>query len=174
MFVFFAAVRSAGYNGQEIWETLYFLEVWQLFFDAFNSAPLFLVIFGIAVWKKHLWWQLLAGSALLHIACDFPLHHDDSHRHFLPFSQFRFSSPVSYWDPKHFGIPLAILEAVLAIMASLYLLCRTKGKLVRWSVGCILALYGLVLCAVIIFLLRRPESDLTQAQFMNAVHWFVA
>lgn len=154
MFLFFAVVKLAGYGSREIWQQLYFDASWQWFFDIFNSAPLFL---GIAWWawrRKHPWWLLMAGSALLHIACDFPLHHEDAHRHGLPLTQYRFESPISYWDPKHFGIPVAICEALLATTACAYLWATSTGRLVRWATGLILGLYALVALGTAVWLMR--------------------
>ncbi|MEM8734514.1 MAG: DUF4184 family protein [Planctomycetota bacterium] len=153
MFVFFGIVTAAGHSGKEIWGELYFREGWQLFFDIFNSAPLFALLWAIGQWRNWPWLTWMSISALLHIACDLPLHHDDSHRHFLPFSQFRFASPVSYWDPKHWGIPVAILEATLTIAGSAYLVARSASKLVRISAIIILALYALASCMLIIWVL---------------------
>ncbi|GAB5404690.1 MAG: hypothetical protein Aurels2KO_29210 [Aureliella sp.] len=160
MFVFFAVVKGMGYSGEEIWGRLYFLESWQLFFDCFNSFPIYLLIFGIAYWlrtkwQSSLWWMLMAGSAMLHLACDLPLHHDDSHRHFLPFTNYRFASPVSYWDPKHFGTPVAIIEASLTVVGSIYLFRSSKGKLVRTTVALTIALYVAVLIGIAVWLLTR-------------------
>ena len=154
MFLFYAVVKAMGSAEKEIWNRLYFQGGWQLFFDIFNSAPLFLFILAIAVWRKQLWWSLFSASALLHVACDFPLHHDDSHRHLLPLSHFRFASPISYWDPKHYGIPIAITEALLTVCASIFLLLKSDGKLVRVSSGLILMLYALVLILVAAWFLR--------------------
>ncbi len=144
MFLFFGVVSAAGYSGQEIWRRLYYLPSWQLFFDLFNSAPIFLGLLVVG-WRCHSsWWKLFSSSALLHIACDLPLHHDDAHRHFLPLTHFRFASPVSYWDPAHYGIPFAIAEASLTIASCLFLTWKSKGKLVRTSAITILGLYALV------------------------------
>lgn len=44
----------------------------------------------------------LSWSLLLHACADFPLHHDDAHRQFYSFSDFRFASPISYWGPTPF------------------------------------------------------------------------
>ena len=55
-------------------------------------------------WRARLdWWSYSCIGALLHVAGDFPVHHDDAHRHFFPLSDWRFASPVSYWDSSHYG-----------------------------------------------------------------------
>ena len=56
-------------------------------------------------------------SMIVHDFCDLPLHNDDAHRHFLPFSHYRFISPVSYWDPKYYGqfVAFGELSLVLAL-----------------------------------------------------------
>lgn len=114
MFFFYGWVKIVeGAQEQDIWQTLYFQDSWQDFFDLFNSIPLaVLIILGGWLFKKS--GLMFSGvSILLHLLCDLPLHHDDGHRHFFPFSDFRYSSPVSYWDPKHFGWITAPMEAVL-------------------------------------------------------------
>jgi hypothetical protein len=54
------------------------------------------------------------ASMALHAVADLLTHHDDAHRHLWPLSGWRFASPVSYWDPAHFGAWFAPLECALA------------------------------------------------------------
>lgn len=67
---------------------------------------------------------------LLHHLGDLPLHHDDAHRHFFPLSNFRLISPVSYWDPQHYGTLVALVELAAVLVASAYLLRLVKS---RWG-----------------------------------------
>lgn len=104
-----------GVSERVIWSESYFEAHWQDFFDVFNSIP----IAGVAL---ALCWQLrraggvaFFASMLLHQAMDLPLHREDAHRHFLPFSEFRFESPVSYWDPTRFGAWASLAEAGLVL-----------------------------------------------------------
>lgn len=57
----------------------------------------------------------------VHCLIDLPVHHDDAHRHFFPFSEYRFFSPVSYWDPQHFGNYVLTVEIVLTLILGGYL-----------------------------------------------------
>ena len=122
MFLFYGYQKFSGSTEKAIWEHHYFLDHWQYFFDAFNSLPFAAMLFGIALWRDCRWAQLLLLSAMLHMLCDLPLHHDDGHRHFLPISTWRFASPVSYWDPRHFGLIVAPIEAILAIISLIFVL----------------------------------------------------
>ena len=92
----------AGHSESEIWGAggLYFQSNWQLLFDLFNSIPIFIVIAAVCYYfgQNFGYWRcgyLLAASALLHMLCDLPVHHDDGHRHILPLSNWKFASPVS-------------------------------------------------------------------------------
>ncbi len=120
MFGFYAYQKLADREEQEIWSTYYFDENWQLLFDSFNSIPIFVLLLIISYLCKIRWGILLAASALVHLICDLPVHHDDAHRHFLPLTNWRFSSPVSYWDPNHFGQIFIGFELVFAIAACIY------------------------------------------------------
>jgi hypothetical protein len=61
---------------------------------------------------------------LLHSLGDLPLHHDDAHRHFFPFLDWRFSSPVSYWDPEHHGQWVSLIEFSGVLAASVFMYWR--------------------------------------------------
>lgn len=116
MFVFYAVERFwLGSSEREIWSTRYFLPRWQDFFDLFNSVPIVAVGMIVAWNLRRRGWLIFFASMLLHIACDLPLHHDDGHRHFWPLIQWRYQSPVSYWDVNHFGRPAAIAELLLFV-----------------------------------------------------------
>lgn len=149
MFAFYGIQSLVlGTSEQVIWSQVYFQENWQLFFDLFNSIPIFLLIFLLARNNRVL--KLLAGSALLHLCLDLPLHHDDAHRHFLPLSHWRFMSPVSYWDPKHFGWISAPVELIMAIGGSLYV--AKKGSLAMQKLAKFnLLLYFLFLVFALVF-----------------------
>ena len=104
-----------------IWSERYFAPEWQTFFDLFNSLPLIALGSAIA-------WRARAHAALaffasmaLHCLADLPLHREDAHRHFFPFSSWRFVSPVSYWDPAHYGLVFAGVEALFVLVGGLLL-----------------------------------------------------
>jgi hypothetical protein len=126
--VLWAAAR--GMDGQTIFREAYFSAPWQAVMAPFHSAPLWLALLVLS-------WSLgrpsataFAGSALLHQAFDLPLHADDPHRHLWPLSDWRFHSPVSYWDPRHSGAWIQPLEIALGLGLVLVLWRRWPG---RWS-----------------------------------------
>jgi hypothetical protein len=119
--------------GPKIWSELYWQPFWQDFTHYFHSIPIALALallaYGISSrWPQmpHIQWiqalQWLSLSMVLHSLGDLPLHHDDAHRHFLPFSQFRFISPVSYWDRRHNALWGALAENLAVLASTLYLL----------------------------------------------------
>ena len=94
---------------------------WQAFFDVFNSLPL--LALGVPVARRlarpHA--AVLFLSMMLHAVCDFALHRKDAHRHFFPFSDWRFQSPVSYWDPRHYGGIVTTIEMVVVVAGAVVL-----------------------------------------------------
>ena len=150
MFGFYVYQKIVGSSEQLIWSTLYFQPSWQLFFDLFNSIPVAVIILVAARQSRFV--QLVAASALLHLLFDLPLHNDDAHRHFLPFTNWRFESPVSYWDSNHFGHIVAILELTAAVAISAFISFRGTQRpmriIARWNLG----LYLLVISLALLFL----------------------
>ena len=147
MFVFFAVERFVfGRPGSVIWAERYYDADWQRVFDLFNSLPLLGLAAGIAfvIHRRRLAWAFV--SMALHAAMDLPLHSDDGHRHFYPFSDFRFDSPVSYWDPAHFGAYAATGEAVAVLIASLVVYRRLRSRWTRRGLILVDAAY-VVMCA---------------------------
>ena len=119
-----------GWSGDETWNVQYWNEPWQMLGAVSNSFVWFGALFGIAVWRK---WPILivfAAAALLHVALDFPLHADDAHRHFWPITDWRFFSPVSYWDPQANGLIGGAIETLVALGATVLLWQRFPG--LRW------------------------------------------
>ncbi|WP_447971766.1 hypothetical protein [Nitrospira sp. M1] len=118
-----------------IWSHDYYLEAWQNFFDCFNSLP-FIIIGLLIAWITHSKAGLfLCTSMMLHVFADLPLHHDDGHRHFLPLSDWRFESPISYWDPQHYGHLVTGLEVVVVLISAISVLHGTSSSLTKWFVG---------------------------------------
>ena len=154
MFFFYGYQKAIGTPEKEIWSTLYFQEHWQYCFDVFNSIPLAILLFVIFRQFKIRWAQLLVASAGLHMLCDLPVHHDDGHRHFLPISNWRFESPVSYWDPAHYGLIFATFELVFAICALVYVMRKGEKPVRRIAVGT-LVIYATGI-ALLMFVLARP------------------
>ena len=120
--VFYAWHLMLGTPESQVWSVEYYRPIWQAWIDSFNSIPLI----GLAMlisWKTRQYLLLVFfSSMLLHVFGDLPLHHDDAHRHFFPFSDWRFASPVSYWDPAHHGQWASLVEftGVLAAAGFMY------------------------------------------------------
>lgn len=110
-----------------IWADVYFQPNWQLLFDVFNSLPL-LGLAALISWRARAFRSLaFFASMMLHCLTDLPLHHDDAHRHFLPFSSWRFVSPLSYWDPRHYGRQLAAVEILFVLGGGCLLVLRSRS-----------------------------------------------
>ena len=83
---------------QVVFDELYFSAAWQTVFAIDNSVFVWGALLAVGLWRRWPVMQVFAGAALLHVALDFPLHHDDGRPHFWPLSGWVFESPVSYWD----------------------------------------------------------------------------
>ena len=112
--------------------TLYFTDPLWMAAHNFLHAPLILLPMGAIgyVGMKSgkrwgaflLWFSLGAG---LHSLIDIFTHAGDGPILFFPLNWvYRFNSPVSYWDPAHFGLIFAPLEHLLDIVL-IFLLVRT-------------------------------------------------
>ncbi|MGI8738245.1 MAG: hypothetical protein ACR2KU_00935 [Gammaproteobacteria bacterium] len=79
----------------------------------------------------------------LHVLFDLPLHHDDAHRHFFPFSDWRFYSPVSYWDPAHYGDIVSACEILAVAVGSVVLWRRYESLSLRLMCAALALSYAL-------------------------------
>ena len=144
MFFFVLIEKVRWYPMEVIFEERYYLPYWQALFDIWHSFPVIALFFWIAMYLKRDWWKYLFSSMWVHSLFDLPLHHDDTHRHFWPISDFRFYSPVSYWDPAHYGHIFAWIEAVMVLILSVYLMRTLKytySKVLVWVLS-ILIVWG--------------------------------
>lgn len=90
---------------QDIWSKLYFEAPMQNLIAYVNSVPIYtvLALAGYA-YRTTVVGKLCLGfslAALLHIAFDFPVHSHDAYRHFWPLTDWRFHSPLSYYEIDH-------------------------------------------------------------------------
>lgn len=148
MFVFYFVEKIIrGLPENQIWGEAYYQPGWQNFIDFFNSVPLMVLGFALSLWASSKIGTLFFSSMMLHVLGDLPLHHEDAHRHFFPLSDWRFHSPVSYWDPNHYGHIVTILE-ILAVIISCGFLFNTYHSLAGKSV---IGLIGLCYTAYFVY-----------------------
>jgi hypothetical protein len=146
IFLFYVWVRFVqGRPDALIWTQIYFQPGWQALFDLFHSLPLILAGLAVAWRSGSRWWTALLAGMALHVPEDFFLHNEDAHRHFYPFWDWRFRSPVSYWDPSHYGRIAAPIEAAVVLVCCGLLLARYRALWVRLVVGGVMLVYTLFL-----------------------------
>ncbi len=69
------------------------------------------------------WLKAFAAGCMLHITMDIPVHHNDGPLVFFPFNwSYRFVSPVSYWDPAHYGNLMSPIDLGITIIGGTVLL----------------------------------------------------
>jgi hypothetical protein len=114
---------------KQIWSEVYYQPFWQFLVSTFHSIPL--AVLGLLIAHFANWQILEVGfmSMILHSLLDLPVHNHDAHRHFFPFSNYRFISPLSYWDVKHYGRIVALVEILLVLSASIYLFFNIQSFL---------------------------------------------
>jgi hypothetical protein len=142
-----------GLPDERIWSESYRRPFWLNLIHGAHSIPLALI--GIGVGLAAGAWGVAAffGSMLLHALADLPLHVHDAHRHFLPFSQYRFISPISYWDERYHARKVALVEALLVCAATAFLWSRVDVP-ARVLLACVDGWYLVTYWRT--FLRRRP------------------
>lgn len=151
MFAFYAYEKLVLHRTEQvIWKTDYFLAGWQVFFDLFNALPLIGIAAAIAWMLRRPGWQACFASMALHCLGDLPLHNEDAHRHFFPLSSWRFHSPLSYWDPQHYGVYVGLAEALFVLVSCVLLMLPRRRRGIRVCGAAVLLVY----CAYGAFALR--------------------
>lgn len=123
-----------------IWSEVYYQKFWQDWVALFHSFPIGLVLLGLGLWGHWVILTAIASSLILHNLGDFPVHHDDAHRHFYPLSQFRYVSPLSYWDTKHYGKQVAAVEDCLTLGCCIFIGMNPFASWIKGiaiTVGCL-------------------------------------
>ena len=151
MMVFYAYAKILrGIPEQVIWSQTYHTGGWQIFFDLFNSLPIIALGYVGTRMAGAKRFAVMFASMAAHCLGDLLLHHDDAHRHLYPFSNWRFNSPVSYWDPQHFGNIAGPLEAVAVVAGCVYLIKIYDSLKARMLVAGLAAAYA-VYWAYVVF-----------------------
>ncbi len=119
---------------QVVFDELYFSDAWQTVFAIDNSVFVWGLVFALGWWRSNAMVIAFAGAGLIHLATDFALHHDDARAHFWPLSDWRFASPISYWDSAHHARWVAPAEAAatLALTVLLWRRYLARGWRALW------------------------------------------
>jgi len=138
-----------GVSGEEMWDKLYFEPPMQNLIAWFNSIPIYgaLALIGFLARSK-LWGKLLlvfALAALIHIAGDMPVHADDAYRHFWPISDWRFYSPLSFWDVDHHAGWVGKIDMAIALVSIAVLWVRHPTRWVKIALSITALLYAALL-----------------------------
>jgi len=113
-----------GLEANYVFDTLYFSDAWQQVFKIDNSFLVWGAVFLLAWWYGARNGMVFAASGLLHLALDFPLHHDDGRPHFWPLRNWVFQSPISYWDRTHHAGIIGPIEMGLSALFCVVLALR--------------------------------------------------
>lgn len=85
-----------------------------------GAVALLTFLIGRGTWKQYLLWAVVGATG--HSVIDIFTHAGDGPMFLYPATGLRFDSPVSYWDPTHFGRTFAVFEYALDAVLALYLL----------------------------------------------------
>lgn len=124
-----------GLSPNYVFNTLYFSEAWQQVFKVDNSFLVWGAGFALAWWYQARNGMVFAASGLMHLALDFPLHHDDGRPHFWPISDWVFQSPVSYWDRAHHATIVGPIEMALSALFCVIMMLRFTSLRSRLLIG---------------------------------------
>lgn len=97
--------------------------IWISLHNFLHSPVMIIILATIALLarprfpKSSRWSLFFLSACMLHSIVDILTHNDDGPVLFYPLNwSYRFSSPVSYWDPDHFGRPFMVFEGILNVV----------------------------------------------------------
>ena len=159
MYITIAGLRAQGYSLEKIFGEFYWHPNWQIANAIGHNFWLWsiLVLASTAMLARGESFQrnlksgnlpsmalALSASALLHSFIDFLCHRDDAHMHFWPLTEWRFRSPVSYWDSAHYGTYFGMFEAFLGLLMVTVLIRRYKKPGIRLVLALAVIAYAAV------------------------------
>ena len=130
MFALFLYERLRGTPVDVIFDEKYFGDLWQIVVSLSNSIPIFAAIAIFAYFKGYRGAMFFALAALLHCIFDLPLHREDAHMHFYPLTEFKYISPVSYYETRHYGQFWSPIELILIAVSTFI---GIKALVTRWG-----------------------------------------
>jgi len=134
---------------KRIWDEIYFNPPMQLTASIFNSVPLYGVLVAIGFWQRGtLWGKIIlffSLAAILHIACDFPVHAHDAYAHFWPFTDWKFHSPLSYWETHLHAKWVGLVESIFGLTSIVILWKRFPKLWVKVLLVVLAALYAVMM-----------------------------
>lgn len=143
-----------------MWRVLYFEPPMQNLIAWFNSIPIYGALAAIGYMARGKTWGKLmlffALAALIHMATDLPVHAEDAYRHFWPISDWRFISPLSYWDGDHHSGWVSRAEGLLALGCIAVLWKRFPWRYVKALLSLLVVFYLLILLAPILIPMLAP------------------
>jgi hypothetical protein len=117
----------------------------QLWVDWFHSIPLAITGILICLLLKYGPAVYFFIAMALHDLEDLPLHAAITHRHFLPFSNYAFHSPISYWEPQYHANIVAPLEWLLVSICGYFLWKRGLPQLAQIALLFVVIFQGALL-----------------------------
>lgn len=120
-----------GYSGEVMWNDMYFNSGWSIPITLTHSFIIWPLLIGVSSyvgWRFVRWFSI---SAFLHALVDFCVHTDDAYRHFWPFSDFRFHSLISYYNPAEYGLYVGAFDSLFVLGLLFYLYTIYTG---RWRI----------------------------------------
>ena len=128
----------SGWHGWELKATfqhmyapngLYFNDWWWIGLHNLFHSPTSLLLLFIASFfclnprfhRLHRWTTFFLAACGFHSVVDILTHFDDGPLIFFPFHwDYRFLSPISYWDTDHYGGPFMVFEGMLDVAIVAY------------------------------------------------------
>lgn len=103
--------------------TLFFEDpIWITVQNTFHSPVVLAGLFALGKVTKSNKLMAFAAGAMLHTAMDIPVHHNDGPLVFFPFNwDYRFDSPVSYYDRDFYGGIVAPVDMAMTVLGGGYL-----------------------------------------------------
>ncbi|MCG6903455.1 MAG: cobalamin biosynthesis protein CobQ [Rhodobacter sp.] len=133
------SIYLLGIEPRVVFREYYYSDAWQQVFAVDNSFVLWGGLLALGLCYRHAALIACAGAACLHLAFDFPLHNHDARMHFWPVSSWVFESPLSYWDSRHYGESIGLLEVAVSLLLCALLLLRFRKLLMRAGIALLAA-----------------------------------
>lgn len=145
VYALYVIASTLGYTSQDVFDDFYFREEMRNLMGLFNSFLVAATLAALGWLFREKWWGwpvfFFAAAMAVHAATDLPVHVDDGHRHFWPYSTFVFNSPLSYWDRSHHGGVVSLVEMSLGIICALVVWRRFPITWVRILCALAIAAY---------------------------------